>query len=104
MAVNENYSKKTPKENFESEEYNNTKEKHHVSCSDIKFLNTNTNNNKNSNITNKSEQLLKEKYIIDKEITKDIIIDVFDESIDLPIKIIYDNHIYILTSNKSKGR
>ena len=105
MAINENNSQKTQKENLESEEYNNSKEKHQFFSYDNKFLNINTNNNMNSNkTTNKSVQFLKEKYIIDKVITKDIIIDKFDESIDLPIKIIYDNHIYILTSNKPKDR
>ena len=103
MAINENNSQKTQKENLESEEYNNSKEKHQFSSYDNKFLDTNKNNNMNSNITNKSVQFLKEKYIIDKEITKYIIIDEFDESIDLPIKIIYDNHTYIITSHKPKG-
>ena len=55
MAINENNSQKTQKENLESEEYNNFKEKNQFSSSDNKFLNTNTNNNKNSIITNKSD-------------------------------------------------
>ena len=54
-------------------------------------------------VINKSEQNQKEKYIIDKDITKDIIIEEFDESLDIPIKIIYDNHIFILTTNSQKA-
>ena len=104
MAIYENKLKELPKENFEYEKYNNSKENSQISSSYNIFKKADINNNINNKVINKSEQNLKEKYIVDKDITKDIIIEEFDESPDLPIKIIYDNHIFILTTNKPKGR
>lgn len=104
MAINENKSKTIPNENFEIEKYNNSKENSQLSSSDNIFQKTDINNNKSNIVINKIEHNQKEKYIIDKDITKDISIEQFDDSLNIPIKIIYDNHIFILTTNKPKGR
>ena len=88
MAAYENNLKVIPKENSEFGEYNNTKEECQLSLSDNKFQKNDINSIENNNIINISDKLLEEKYIIDKDITNDVIINEIDESTNIPIKII----------------
>ena len=46
---------------------------------------------------NPSKQELS-KYITNKYITNEIIIEIYDNNLNIPYNIIYDNHKYILTS------
>ena len=65
-------------------------------------LQDNNTNNKVNNIKNLNNNKALDKYIFNKDITEELKIEEIDEETNIPTKLIYDNHSYVLfTSNPS---